>query len=284
MRKIIPVILLTSVMSSQVNAQSIVEDPTLITEDMLEEGVPDPEDQFDVNPGETDPVDPFSFNTSTTPTSVTYPPYRIRYLADIIERDEGQDRLVEEGVFNTAAQANEVINILAHLRVAQYVDCACEEYRRDVVGAAYLEESMMGMLRDYGYVSRLVPAAQVSTLPEFVRVLSPYLILSGNGFREDNYNGYQYLNGVNWWNEQGGASTTPTLNPADPRQYARVDHLGVFVDTRIETFVQDRVVQLMGGYRIDDPVSLCAFAALDRSVDDMMHWVLIEDLRRNWGQ
>jgi hypothetical protein len=290
MRKMIPVILLASVLSPEVKAQAFFENTPPLTEeerqDILEEGVADPEDEFEEEdtPQDMGVTNPLESNPSITPSSVTYPPYRIRYLADIIERDEGQDRLVEEGVFNTTAQANEVINILAHLRVAHFVDCTCEDYRRDAVGATLLEDSMLEMLRDYGYVSRLVPSSQVAALPDFVGVMTPYLILSGNGFRENNYGGYNFLNGGNWWNDQWGASTTPTFNPNDPRQYARVDHLGIFVDTRIETFVQNRVIQLMGGYRLDDPVSLCAFAALDRSLDDMMSWVLIKDLRRNWGQ
>jgi hypothetical protein len=288
MREIIPILLLVSVLAHGANAQILLEDPPPI-----EEGVTDPEDMLEDDPEDLvvdeNPIDPdlvMEPEASTTPSSVTYPPYRIRYLADIIERDEGQDRLVEEGVFNTPSQANEVINILAHLRVATQVDCACEDYRRDAINAGYLEENMFGLLQGYGYVSRLVPSSQVSTLPDYVGVMSPYLVLSRSGFRDENYTGYNYSNGINGWNDQWGlfgSVTTPTLNPNDPRQYARVDHKGVFHDTRIEPLVQARVTQIMGGYRIDDPASLCAFAALDRSIDDMMSWVLIRDLRRNWS-
>jgi hypothetical protein len=208
-------------------------------------------------------------DVSVTPNSVTYPPYRIRYLADIIERDEGRDRLIEEGVFDTRGQADEVINILAHLRIAWSVDCVCEEYRRDVIGASSLEDRLMIMLRDYGYVSRLVPSSEVGSLPTFVGVLTPYLTLPGDGYRDD-YSG------------SGLGGTSTTLNPNDPRQYARVDHLGIFVDSRLSSFLLSRVSQVMSGYLIDDPVSLCAFAALDRSPDDMLSWVLIRDLRKTW--
>jgi len=279
------ILLLVSVLTPGANAQILLEDPPPI-----EEGVTDPEDMLGDDPedlvveeGPTDPDLGLEPDASITPSSVTYPPYRIRYLADIIERDEGQNRLVEEGVFNTTSQANEVINILAHLRVAYHVDCACEGYRRDAINAGYLEEDMFGMLQVYGYLSKLVPSSQVSALPEYVGVMTPYLILSGNGYREDNYSGYSYFNG---WNERWGtfgSVTSPTLNQNDPRQYARVDHMGIFHDTRIEPLVQSRVTQIMGGYRIVDPASLCAFAALDRSIDDMMSWVLIRDLRRNWS-
>lgn len=77
-------------------------------------------------------------------------------------------------------------------------------------------------------------------------------------------------------------SQVSRLNPNDPRQYARVDHLGIFVDSRLSSFLLSRVSQVMSGYLIDDPVSLCAFAALDRSPDDMLSWVLIRDLRKAW--
>lgn len=221
--------------------------------------------------------------TSLGPSDPTYPFYRIRYLADIVERDRGSETLIEEGVFNTDAQAREVINVLAHLVIAWRVDCACEEIRRDVFGAANLEERLMLMLNDSGYVSRLVPAAEVAALPDYVGVLTPYLILAGDGSRSSNTG---WLDQDHWNNWGWGASrtgTSTTLDPANPSQYARVDYNGIFVDTRLESHVQTRIGQLMAGYRLDDPVSLCAFAALERSPDDMMSWVLIEDLRRTWS-
>lgn len=210
----------------------------------------------------------------------TYPNYRIRYLADIIERDDGGDRLIEEGVFNTIPQANEVINILAHLLIAWRVDCACEEIRRDVMGANDLEEDLMELLSAYGYVSRLVPSSEVGSLPSFVRVRTPYVILNGNGFREDNYSSDNDPPWMGWWG--GGGGSTTTLDPSNARQYARVDHMGIFVDTRLGGYVQSRVSQILGGYQMNDPTSLCAFAALERSPDDMMSWVLIPDLRATW--
>lgn len=221
--------------------------------------------------------------TSLGPSDPTYPFYRIRYLADIVERDRGSETLIEEGVFNTDAQAREVINVLAHLVIAWRVDCACEEIRRDVFGAADLEERMMEMLSEAGYVSRLVPSSEVASLPDFVGVLSPYLTLSGDGYRDSNagWSDRDQLN--NWGWGLGGTGTSTTLDPDNPRQYARVDYNGIFVDTRLESHVQTRIGQLMAGYRLDDPVSLCAFAALERSPDDMMSWVLIEDLRRTWS-
>jgi hypothetical protein len=207
----------------------------------------------------------------------TYPEYRIRYLSDWIERDEDGERLVEEGVFNTTAQANQVINVLAHLMIAWRVDCACEEVRRDVMGADDLESDLLEMLTEYGYVSRLVPASEVGSLPPFVRVLTPYLTLSGSGYRGETGGGWSP------WTNWGGGGSSTTLDPNNPRQYARVDNMGIFVDTRLSGQVQDRARQLMGGYRLDDPASLCAFAALERSPDDMMSWVLIRDLRRTWS-
>lgn len=203
-------------------------------------------------------------------TDPSYPNYRIRYLADIIDRDDDGDRLIEEGVFNTIAQANEVINILAHLVIAWHVDCACEEIRRDVIGVNDLEEDLMERLSSYGYVSRLVSSSDVGSLPPFVAALTPYLILNGSGFREDNNRSYR-----------GGS--TMTLDPSNSRQYARVDPMGVFVDTRLSGYVADRVSQLLGGYLLNDATSLCAFAALERSPDDMMSWVLIPDLRSTWS-
>lgn len=218
------------------------------------------------------------------PSDPTYPPYRIRYLVDLVERDQGSDTLIEEGVFNTSEQAEEVINLLAHLVIAWRVDCACEEIRRDVFGAADLEERMMVMLNESGYVSRLVPAAEVSTLPDFVRVLTPYLTLAGDGYRDSN-TGWSDRGQLNDWGLGfGGTGTSTTLDPDNPRQYARADYNGIFVDTRLASHVQARIGQLMGGYRIDDPVSLCAFAALERSPDEMMSWVLIRDLRRTWAE
>ena len=217
------------------------------------------------------------------PSDPTYPPYRIRYLADIIERDQGSTTLIEEGVFNTEQQANEVINLLSHLIISWRVDCACEEHRRDVFGAADLEERMMGMLNEAGYVSRLVPSSELGSVPDFVGVLTPYLILSGNGYRESN-SGWSDENQSNAWGwNLGGGGTSTTLDPNNPRQYARVDYNGIFVDTRLSSQVQARIGQLMGGYQVDDPTSLCAFAALERSPDDMMSWVLIRDLRRTWS-
>lgn len=215
-------------------------------------------------------------------TDPSYPNYRIRYLADIIDRDDGGDRIVEEGVFNTTAQANEVINILAHLVVAWRVDCACEEIRRDVLGANDLEDDLMAMLSSYGYVSRLVPSSDVGSLPPFVGVLTPYLILNGDGFRGDSYGSDRDPYWMNWWG--GGGGSTTTLDPSNPRQYARVDQMGIFVDTRLSGYVQNRISQLLGGYQLNDPTSLCAFAALERSPDDMMSWVLIPDLRKTWSE
>lgn len=217
-------------------------------------------------------------------TDPSYPNYRIRYLADIIERDDGADRLIEEGVFNTTAQANEVINVLAHLVVAWRVDCACEEVRRDVLGTNDLEDDLMEMLSAYGYVSRLVPSSEVRSLPPFVGVLTPYLILNGDGFSEDSYVSYNDAPWMNWWGGGGGGGgSKTTLDPSNPRQYARVDNMGIFVDTRLSGHVQNRVSQLLGGYQLNDPISLCAFAALERSPDDMMSWVLIRDLRATWS-
>ena len=60
--------------------------------------------------------------TALGPSDPTYPPYRIRYLEDLVVRDEGSDTLIEEGVFNTSAQAQEVIDLLAHLVIAWRVD------------------------------------------------------------------------------------------------------------------------------------------------------------------
>ena len=217
------------------------------------------------------------------PTDPTYPPYRIRYLADLIEEDQGSTRLIEEGVFNTEAEANQVINLLAHLAIAWRVDCACEEVRRDVFGAADLEDRLMEMLRDGGYVSRLVPAAEVGSLPDFVRVLTPYLLLNGDGYRGSNPYWSHDERSNDWGPIIGGSTTSLTLDPSNPRQYARVDFNGIYVDTRLDGYVDNRIRQLMGAYRIDDPASLCAFAALERSPDDMMSWVLIRDLRRTWG-
>jgi len=216
---------------------------------------------------------------SAAQTDPSYPNYRIRYLQDLTYRDEGEEVLVEEGVFNTTAQANEVINILAHLAVAWHVDCACEEIRRDVLGANDLEDDLMEMLSAYGYVSRLVPSSDVGSLPSFVGVLTPYILLSGDGFRDQNYGSND---NVPWWLWNSGSNAT--LDPSNPRQYARVDHMGIFVDTRLSGYVQTRVGQLLGGYRLNDPASLCAFAALERSPDDMMSWVLIPDLRDTWSE
>lgn len=213
-------------------------------------------------------------------TDPSYPNYRIRYLADLIDRDEDGEQLIEEGVFNTAAQANEVVNVLAHLVVAWRVDCACEEVRRDVLGANELEDDLMEMLSAYGYVSRLVPSSEVGSLPSFVRVRTPYVILNGNGFREDNYSSDNDPPWMGWWG--GGGGSTTTLDPSNARQYARVDHMGIFVDTRLGGYVQSRVSQILGGYQLNSPTSLCAFAALERSPDDMMSWVLIPDLRATW--
>ncbi len=223
--------------------------------------------------------------TSLGPSDPTYPFYRIRYLADIVERDRGSETLIEEGVFNTDAQAREVINVLAHLVIAWRVDCACEEIRRDVFGAADLEERLMLMLNDSGYVSRLVPAAEVPALPDYVGVLTPYLILAGDGSISSNTGWFDQDRSNIWGWGPGGTSsrTSTTLDPDNPRQYARVNYNGIFVDSRLESYVQARIGQLMSGYRLDDPVSLCAFAALERSPDDMMSWVLIEDLRRTWS-
>jgi len=222
--------------------------------------------------------------TALGPSDPTYPPYRIRYLEDLVVRDEGSDTLIEEGVFNTSAQAQEVIDLLAHLVIAWRVDCACEEIRRDVFGAADLEERMMEMLSEAGYVSRLVPSSEVASLPDFVGVLSPYLTLSGDGYRDSNagWSDRDQLN--NWGWGLGGTGTSTTLDPDNPRQYARVDYNGIFVDTRLAGHVQTRIGQLMGGYRLEDPASLCAFAALERSPDEMMSWVLIKDLRRTWAE
>lgn len=214
-------------------------------------------------------------------TNTSYPNYRIRYLQDLTYRDEGQEVLVEEGVFNTTAQANEVINVLAHLVIAHQVDCSCEEVRRDVMGAADLEDDLMGMLSSYGYVSRLVPSAEVSSLPSYVRVLTPYLILNGDGFRDSNTSSGGSSPWYTWWGS-GGSSTT--LDPSNRRQYARVDNMGIFVDTRLSGYVSNRVSQIMGGYQISNPSSLCAFAALEHSPDDMISWVLIRDHRSTWGE
>lgn len=208
----------------------------------------------------------------------TYPNYRIRYLADVIDRDEDGERLVEEGVFNTTSQANEVINLLAHLVIAHQVDCSCEGVRRDVIGAAELEEELMGMLSGYGYVSRLVPSAEVGGLPAFVGVLTPYLTLNGDGFRESNQQSW----GGSPWNGWWGSGGTSTLDPSNPRQYARVDNMGIFVDTRLSGYVRSRISQILSGYQIGTPSSLCAFAALDHAPDDMISWVLIRDLRATW--
>jgi len=210
-------------------------------------------------------------------TDPSYPNYRIRYLADRIEREREGETLIEEGVFNTAAQANEVINVLAHLLIASRVECACDEIRRDVIGASELEDELMLKLSSYGYVARLVPASEVVSLPRFVGVRTPYLILSGDGFRGSGSGN----NGRLWNGFDGGATTT--LDPNNPRQYARTDMSGIFVDTRLSGYVQTRVGQLMGGYQIDSPPSLCAFAGLDRSPDEMMSWLLIPDLRDTWS-
>jgi hypothetical protein len=203
-------------------------------------------------------------------SNTSYPNYRIRYLQDLTDRDEGQVVLVEEGVFNTTAQANEVINILAHLVIAHQVDCSCVRVRRDVLGVAELEDDLMGMLSSYGYVSRLVPSSEVSSLPSFVRVRTPYLTLYGDGFRDSN--------------TTSDDDPNPTfLNPSGGRQYARVDNMGIFVDTRLKGYVDGRVSQILGGGRISSPSSLCNFAARNHSPDDMISWVLIPDLRATWG-
>lgn len=219
-------------------------------------------------------------DVSSAQSDPTYPNYRIRYLADIVQRDEGNDHLIEEGVFNTSEQAEEVINLLAHLAIAWHVDCACEEIRRDVLGVEDLEDDLMGMLTAYGYVSRLVPASEVSSLPDYVGVLTPYLILNGEGFRDD----VSPEAGDLSWIATSGQGSTATLDPSNPQQYARVDDMGIFVDTRLSAYLQDRVNQVLGGYILNDAVSLCAFAALERSPDDMMSWVLIRDLRRTWSE
>lgn len=218
---------------------------------------------------------------SSAQSDPTYPNYRIRYLADIVDGDRGMGSVSEEGVFDTEAQASEVIDILAHLVVAWRVDCACDAVRRDAIGAGNLEADLMEMLSAYGYVSRLVPSAEVGSLPGFVGVLSPYLVLNGDGFRDDVQDEERR---ASWWMLQARDMNTTTLDPGNPYQYARADHMGIFVDTRLAGFVQARVNQLLGGYRVDDPDSLCAFASLDRSPDDMMSWVLIRDFRRTWTE
>ena len=213
------------------------------------------------------------------PVSVVYPPYRVRYLADLIDYDRDGSRLIEEGVFNTVPQANEVINILAHLTIAGRVNCSCEEHRRDVINATILENQMFQLMQEAGYVPRLVPASEVGSLPAYVRVLTPYLNLNGDGYRDNSGWGWSDQDQGGW-----GGSTSITLNPASPGQYARVDFAGIFVDTRLSGLLDAQVRQLMGGYRIDDPDSLCAFAALDRPISDMMSWVLIRDERRTWSE
>lgn len=197
------------------------------------------------------------------------PYYRIRYLADV--RD-GEGDLIEEGVFDEVSQANVAIDLLAHLLIAYRVDCACETYRRDVFGANDLEERLRSGLSGSGYVPRLVPAPQVASLPEGTILTTPYLRLSGDG----------YLGSSGWGGGWGSAPTTTVFNPNDPSLYVRLTVDSVFIDTRLESFVLSRVNQLMGGYTLNDPTSLCAFAALERSPDNMLSWVLIEDLRRTW--
>jgi hypothetical protein len=279
--KILIVTCLVGAFSAPAQAQSLFPDPAVEPEIREEDPVGGEEEEEAPTDEEVTPPFLYGPEVGDIPVSVTYPPYRVRYLADLIDRDRDGERLIEEGVFNTVPQANEVINILAHLTIAGLVDCSCEEYRRDAINALILENQMMALMRDAGYISRLVPASEVGSLPPYVRVLTPYLILNGDGYRDSNYAWYGSDPDRGWWG--GGPSSSTVLNPSDPRQYARVDFSGVFVDTRLSSHVRARVDQLMGGYRVDDRESLCAFAALDRPISDMMSWVLIRDERSTWS-
>ncbi|PTX52430.1 hypothetical protein IQ03_01318 [Gemmobacter caeni] len=212
-----------------------------------------------------------SFNPHSGPNA---PYYRIRYLADL---DDGEGGLIEHGVFDTSAQASEIINLLAHLTIAYRVDCSCEEYRRDVFGTQEMEEEILDLLPQYGYIPRLVPAPQVASLPEGYPVTTPYLRLSGNGF-------YGWWGGWGNWGWGYQTPTTMTFNANDPNLYARLTPISIFIDTRLESAVLSRVQQLMGGYQLTDPESLCAFIALDRSPDNMLSWVTILDQRRTWAE
>ena len=211
------------------------------------------------------------FNPEAGPNA---PYYRIRYLADV---DDGDGNLIENGVFNTSAQASEVVNLLAHLTIAYRVDCTCEEYRRDVFGTQEMEEELLEMLPQYGYIPRLVAAPQVASLPDGYPVTTPYLRLNGNGY-------YGWWNSWGYWGWGYQTPTTTTFNANDPNLYARLTPISIFIDTRLESAVLSRVQQLMGGYQLTNPESLCAFAALDRSPDNMLSWVIIRDLRRTWAE
>lgn len=212
------------------------------------------------------------FNPHAGPNA---PYYRIRYLADVYD---GEGGLIEHGVFDTTAQANEIINLLAHLTIAYRVDCSCEEYRRDVFATHEMEEDILERLPFYGYIPRLVPSSQVSSLPEGFPVTTPYLQLTNGG-----YYGW-WWSGWSWWGWGNQSPTSMTFNPNDPNQYARLSPISIFIDTRLESQVMGRVQQLMGGYQLNNPDSLCAFAALERSNDDMLSWVIIKDLRRTWPE
>jgi len=223
------------------------------------------------DPARADHDDGPSFDPHSGPNA---PYYRIRYLADL---DDGDGGLIEEGVFNTSGQANEVINLLAHLTIAYRIDCTCEDYRRDVFGAHEMEEEILEMLPQYGYIPRLVPAPQVAGLPDGYPVTTPYLRLNGDGY-------YGWWNSWGYWGWGYQTPTTMTFNPNDPTLYARLTPISVFIDTRLESAVLSRVQQLMGGYQLTNPQSLCTFAGLDRSPDDMLSWVIIRDQRRTWAE
>lgn len=195
------------------------------------------------------------------------PNYLIRYFNDQRYRDEGQWFIREEGIFDTVREGNEVVRILAHLYIAYRVDCACEEIRRDAIGAIELEEQLMTGLPRTGYNPRLIPAADVGDLPAYLIASPPYVEFPRFG-------------PVVGRNANGSA--TNSFDPNNDRLYARGTVESVFRDTRIRGNVLSRADQIMGGHDINDATSLCAYAENVHNNGALISTVLIEDLRRTW--
>lgn len=163
--------------------------------------------------------------------------YEATLLYDYWRRDhEGDWYLIEEGIFNTQAQAEFYIELLAYMEIAYTLECSCSDtVFRDDYNVASDEELLMSSLELVGYNPRHITAAEMDTLDSFYT----------EGALEI-FSGSKYLGGAN----------------------------SIFSDTRLSELIRGRIAEAMGSYDYNNPTSLCAFGLANYDALNRAGWYI----------